>query len=516
MLHWPLSRLRDPPGTETSRLIVGSTGSGKSEGELADLIRLAKRGDHAVVVLDGHGPLAFAAAGHWAARGFEARLIYEPLHVTDHVLCWHMLPASAAPTPSQRRLADAETREEVAQCFLAQRNLATLNDKPWTKEWLEAAIDLCLAQPEPQPLPALLTAFRTATIDYRRLLKHCGREEVTAKFRDLEDIRRRNPVQYELLTGASRRLLEPVCASEVVVLRSRPGPFDWLAALRDKRLIAFDGGGIRSREIKRTLFLLVSMQVIQAVRRHFAETQAPLPVVLVLEEAGALGLVTPFVTSALQELRKAGLSIHLITQSTLDFGDSALFDAVLADTPWQAWYQALSPADQDLGARALANATFDPLAVHYRRTGASPDGVRSVTTHSHAHIKDLHTGRSRSEWRRGMTYLTAYRKSEDPHYKSPQLHEQEYRTKLATLRIGERLVRDRQSVRQERLGPVRPPWFRPITDEWTRAVIDRVRLQPIYLPSPEEEARPAEETLLDAAARLRMNVAADGRGDDTR
>jgi hypothetical protein len=64
-----------------------------------------------------------------------------------------MLPGSTAQTLSQRLLADAETREEVAQCFLAQRNLATLNDRPWTKEWLDAAIDLCLAQPDPNRFP---------------------------------------------------------------------------------------------------------------------------------------------------------------------------------------------------------------------------------------------------------------------------------------------------------------------------------------------------------------------------
>src|SRR5207245_1382148 len=100
--------------------------------------------------------------------------------------------------------------------------------------------------------------------------------------------------------------------------------------------ITFDGGGLRSKELKRAFFLLVSLQVIQAVRRHFAETQRPLPVVLVLEEAGALGLVTPFVLNALQELRKAGLAIHLITQSSVDFGDRDLFEAILSNTPWQA------------------------------------------------------------------------------------------------------------------------------------------------------------------------------------
>jgi len=44
------------------------------------------------------------------------------------------------------------------------------------------------------------------------------------KFRDLERLRRKSEVQYETLTGASRRLLELVCTSEVVRLRARPGP----------------------------------------------------------------------------------------------------------------------------------------------------------------------------------------------------------------------------------------------------------------------------------------------------
>jgi len=467
------------PAVETSRLIVGSTGSGKSEGELADLIRLAGRGDHAVVLLDGHGPLAFAAAGHWAARGHEPRMVYESLDATNRVLAWHMLSRSADPDPVRRRLADAETREDISQCFLAQRNLVTLADRPWTKEWLEAAIDLCLAQPEPQPLTLLLTAFRVGTAAYERLLSQCECDEVAVKFRDLERIRRKNPVQYETLSGASRRLLEAVCTSEVVRLRSRPGPFDWSAALRERRLVAFDGGGVRSRETKRTLFLLVTMQVIHAVRRHFAETRSALRTVLVLEEAGALGLVTPFVMSALQELRKAGLSIHLITQSSLDFGDQALFEAVLANTAWQAWYQSLSPADQELGGRALANPTFSPHAVHFTRERALPGHGRSAPH-----------GR--------------FERVTDAYFKSPDLHAQEYRTRLATLRVGERLVRDRGGVHLERLRPVRAPWFRRITDEQTRAIITRIRRQPIYLPAPDPSPPPGASILPNAAERLRQ------------
>jgi hypothetical protein len=501
--HWVNARLH-VSRPEPSCLIVGSTGSGKSEGELVDLVRLARRGDCAVVLLDGHGPLAFRAAGHLAARGHEARIVYEPLSATDRVLCWDMLPRSAAPTRSGRLIADAETRDELAQCFYAQRNLATLVEKPWTQEWLQAAVALCIAQPRPEPLASLLEAFRVGSPGYERLLRDCGEPEVVAKFRAMEQLKRRSLVQYELETGASRRLLEGVCGSEVVRLRCRPGTFDWLAALRQRRLIAFDGGGIRSRDLKRTLFLLVSLQVIHAVRRHFAETQAPLPVVLVLEEAGAMGLVAPFVISALQELRKAGLAIHLLTQSAVDFGDRDVFEALLANTPWQAWYQCLSPADQELGGKALANATFDPLAVHYTRPRTLADGPERVATVSHGEAVDPRTGATvRRERRTGMAVRTRYWNVTEATYKTPSVHEQEFRTALATLRIGERLVRDRYGVRRELVRPVRSPWLRPVPDEGTRALIERIRKQPIYQPCPPADPAQPASSPYSAAERLR-------------
>src|SRR3954464_14321893 len=100
--HW-----HAPPGNEQSRLIVGSTGSGKSEGELVDLVRLAGRGDHAVVLLDGHGPPAFRPAAHRGARGHHPRLVYEPLDAIDRVLCWNMLPRSAAAELPRRLIEDA-------------------------------------------------------------------------------------------------------------------------------------------------------------------------------------------------------------------------------------------------------------------------------------------------------------------------------------------------------------------------------------------------------------------------
>jgi hypothetical protein len=224
--------------------------------------------------------------------------------------------------------------------------------------------------------------------------------------------------------------------------------------------------------------------------------------VLVLEEAGANGLVTPFVLTALQELRKAGLSIHLLTQSSMDFGDRALFETILSNTPWQAWYQCLSPADQDLGARALSNATFDPHAVHFTRTRQVRDGIEARATESRGESMGPHGSTGRHDTRTGMAFVTRYREEADAYFKTPQLHEQEYRTRIATLRVGERLVRDRVGVRTERVRLLRPPHrWRPF-DERTRAMIERIRRQPMYLPPEPLAAVAAAPTPIDAAARL--------------
>src|SRR5207245_6742230 len=131
----------------------------------------------------GHGTLACRPADHCSARGHEPRVVYEPLDATDRVLCWNILPKSATPTLSRRLIEDAETRDEVAQCFLAQRNLDTLNDRPWTRDWLDAAISLCLAQPQPEPLGSLVGAFRVGSTEYERLLRDCEQAQIVAKFR---------------------------------------------------------------------------------------------------------------------------------------------------------------------------------------------------------------------------------------------------------------------------------------------------------------------------------------------
>src|SRR3712207_9252389 len=83
--------------------------------------------------------------------------------------------------------------------------------------------------------PPRSTLFPYTTLFRSRLLRHCERRDIVAKFQDLEQLRRRSIVAYEQQTGAARRLLELVCDSEVIRLRSQPDGFDWLEGLRDRK-----------------------------------------------------------------------------------------------------------------------------------------------------------------------------------------------------------------------------------------------------------------------------------------
>src|SRR5205823_4440434 len=87
--------------------------------------------------------------------------------------------------------------------------------------------------------------------------------------------------------------------------------------------------------------------------------------------------------------------------------------------------------------------------------------------------------------------------------KSPALHAQEYRTALATLRIGERFVRDRRGVRRERVRMLRPPRPRREFRERTEAAITRIRQRPLYLPATAVPGEGPAPVATDAAERLR-------------
>ena len=77
-----------------------------------------------------------------------------------------------------------------------------------------------------------------------------------------------------------------------------------------------------------------------------------------------------------------------------------------------------------------------------------------------------------------LVRLADRRDCQEVQYKTPHLHEQEYRTKLATLRAGERIVRTRDGMTVERVTMFRTPRRR--FDQLTRDAMERIRSRPIY------------------------------------
>ena len=138
---------------------------------------------------------------------------------------------------------------------------------------------------------------------------------------------------------------------------------------------------------------------------------------------------------------------------------------------------------------------------------SSAVGVEHVETVSHGQSYDPRTHTTiRHDRRTGTMLRTRYRHVVEASYKNPQLSEQEFRTKLATLRIGERLVRDRGGVCCERVVPVRPPWLRRTTNTATHALVERLRQQHFYQTCPPLESVIATDSRPDAAARLRRQM----------
>jgi hypothetical protein len=109
----------------------------------------------------------------------------------------------------------------------------------------------------------------------------------------------------------------------------------------------------------------------------------------------------------------------------------------------------------------------------------------------------------RRDERLGVSFRPIFKKITDVYYKTPELHLQEFRTKLSTLVVGHRLVRDLDGVREEHVVLPREPWALGLTARRNREAIERIRRQPIYRSPSWPQLVPQEGKTATAADRLR-------------
>jgi hypothetical protein len=299
---------------EPCKCIIGNRGSGKSVGLMVDLLCLAVLRRAAVLVLDRPGSLARQMVGHLCAHGIEHRLIYEKAARTDRVLRWRFIKNSRKAGYAGKIENELED-ERFVQPFIAKRGRRTLEPNPYTKIYAEAGAAVFRSRGAPE-LRKLRDPFLFPAIEFHDAVTEAT--EGKDVFEQLAQRSGRSLLQFVKEAGAAMRLFD-IVKSPVLYLRHGDG-IDWRDLLLKKYQIYFDLSNVTA-EAARALSIFASHAAINACREYYDETGNPLPLVVVLEEAGVMDLVTPFILDSMRELRKAGVSVWIVSQTIEDFDE---------------------------------------------------------------------------------------------------------------------------------------------------------------------------------------------------
>ncbi len=479
----PVREERGQGAVEPCETIFGNRGSGKTEGMKPDLLRIAKEGKCSVVGLDLPGTLGTDMVGQLCAAGMQTRTLFEPARATDRVLSWPFIEQLDFTDP----LKEEENRVAVENFLLAlwsKRGLKSGEEKPWTKKYAVAATRIFASQPVMPTLDKLDCLFQIGSPEQEELLQKAAARDSVRAFREVMVRSGRNPIQWEAETGASQRLMEIVKSPVIYRRHGNPGFDLWRKVLTEKMQVYYDLSGI-TVEAARALSIFVSNAVINTCRKLFQETGKAHPVVLVLEECGYLDLATPLFLDGMRAWRKAGFSAKTISQTVDDFKDEAVLETLLALTDRHSWYRLNSGIER--AAQDLAFPTFDSLAVHYVKTRRQVVGHEEVKNKSKGKSKD-EEGRTRTDEREGTSLRPIYEDVPEEVKKTPLIHEAEYRRKVSSLLVGERLLRTLAGVEEHtgknKVTILRSPWPLSLTATKTRQAIEQIRSRSEYDPPP--------------------------------
>ena len=204
------------------------------------------------------------------------------------------------------------------------------------------------------PLDRLAHLFRRRDAIGTWLLTHTTDREAATFFEDARRLSSRSPQQWEFLVGAGGRLLD-VFSSPALWARNGSS-LSWKDVISRGTHYYLSMSGL-PQTVATSLGILTYAAAIQATKELFEETGRPHPLVVVLEEAGALGLVTPLITTAMQAYRQHGVSVWIVSQTVEDFEDASVLETVLGMSEHY-WHQLASGVER--AAKDCSDPTFDP------------------------------------------------------------------------------------------------------------------------------------------------------------
>jgi hypothetical protein len=338
-----------------NKVVVGSTGSGKSYSENHDVIDAALSDEVAIVVVDPHSrALAWSVFCHLVARGFGNRILFDQLNYFDRVLGYHFLRQPTTRNPYLRESLIEMTSRRFADILMRRRGMASLASAPQTEEYTIKAGMLLLHQPQQQSASDLKYAFQPQHPKFRQLIRDCTHEEVQYTFSLIEDGTIK-PAVY----APARRLVEGVCNSPAFAVRCGTS-FDLYKFLDQRGILLLEGGTHAvSQDTLQTILGTVMLDVINYVRSRRRSTPR---VLIVADEATNANLIgtSGYEVRSMNECRKMGLDWHVLVQS-LNFQSSYVTDAVLQNCTRHEWFYCANNAVAQQAAADLGDSDYRGL-----------------------------------------------------------------------------------------------------------------------------------------------------------
>lgn len=325
-----------------NEFICGSTRSGKSVSQWEVVTSAAERGDVSILICDPHEKsLAYNCFQQLIARGFEHRIIYDQLHSCSHTLGYRFLKQSQARNPLQRKAENQETARGFCN-ILCRHGGINITSQPQKEEWTLKAISFVLEQSTERSADFLKYAFKPKHPKFQSLLKGCTEPELVFEFTEI--------AEGNIKTGtyqSAQRLIEATCNSIPFQMRCGTS-FDLEEFIEDAGILIVEGG-IDATPMG-IIMGAIQMKIISHVRRRPNSTPR---VLMILDEANNLRLVTDVETRAMAECQKMGLDIHVLVQ-LLDFPSAAVCNGVLSNCVRHEWFwnanpNVISKAMEDLG-----------------------------------------------------------------------------------------------------------------------------------------------------------------------
>ena len=464
------------------KLKIGNRGSGKSVTLERELWDLAWYREVAVVLFDRPGLLARSLTGRNASHKREQGVVFDTARpMGGRNLGWVYQERCDNADPMVRSNDERMADEELLMALFSKRDVKSPGSMPLANKGFKNAFRVRRGIVHPPPIWGVHHLFvRNDPVGQWMVRTTADREAARVFIEGAEQSARDGGKQWEFLFGPSERMGE-VFKSPTMIAHD-DGCFSWVQAIREKMQIYFDLSGVTADDA-RTFAILACSKIIHLCRQNLARTGRPLPVVIVLEEAGALDLVTPVILTAMQELRAAGVSVWVVTQTLFDFKPEVM-ESLLSLCDVHEFFRINSGIER--AAQDLAYATWDSHRVHHTKEvtyTAGHEQVETKTVTSHPDGDRVSTG----EASRPILNVRV----EETYY-TPQQHEAEFRERLTNLQTFERFIRDKQGVRREFVPPLENPWF--LGDEYlpkrgmtagernTLLAIERIRSRPYYTP----------------------------------